>query len=517
MTQHQSRAEHWNNLDREWDIVVIGGGITGAGIFHEAARTGYRTLLLEQRDFAWGTSSRSSKMVHGGLRYLKEGDIALTRAAVHEREWLMRHYPGLVEPLGFLLPIYKQDHFDRLAYGVGLTIYDILAQHKDFRYYHAADFAAMVPALTQRDLVGGYMYHDALTDDARLVLRILQEARQLGGHALNYVAAEGLQPSIDGMHIQVRDSETGMTGEVHTHAVINATGAWAGLVDPLLRVNIRPLRGSHLIVPAWRFPVSQAITFMHPRDHRPVFVYPWEGVTVIGTTDVDHDASLQAEPAIQMAEIAYLFEAVDARFPQIDLQSSDIISTFAGVRPVIDSGKTDPSKESRDHIIQRNGRIVTVTGGKLTTFRVVAEQVMKIAHQIVAPTEERVRPVEVPMIEIHHMRDPVQRRIAGRYGADAGQIQLIDSLQPVAATNITPAELRWAARTEQVVHLDDLLLRRVRAGIVCPDGGSALFPIAKVICQQELGWSEEQWQTELLRYQTLVHQSYSMPLSLSFI
>ncbi|RPI22882.1 MAG: glycerol-3-phosphate dehydrogenase/oxidase, partial [Chloroflexota bacterium] len=367
------RDEVWSGLARqeeEWDIVVIGGGITGAGILREASRLGLKTLLVEKRDFAWGTSSRSSKLVHGGLRYLKEGKIRLTRASVLEREQLMHEGPGLIDPLGFLLTIYKGDFPGRWTMRMGLSVYDLLALRWDHEYYSPQDFEMLAPHISRSGLECGFRYGDAQTDDARLVLRVIREAVADGGTAINYVAAETLlwgedpetgQKTVAG--VRLCDNTQPRRCDVKARAVINATGAWADQLRSQAggAERIRPLRGSHLIFPAWRLPVAQAVNLWHPIDKRPVFIFPWEGVALVGTTDLDHDQPLDGEPGISPEEVAYLMAAVEAQFPSLGLGLEDIISTYSGVRPVIGTGKADPSKESREHVIWEENGLLTVT------------------------------------------------------------------------------------------------------------------------------------------------------------
>ena len=374
------RDNIWAAVKQEWDVVIIGGGITGAGILREATRMGLKVLLVEQADFAWGTSSRSSKLVHGGLRYLKEGRLRLTRDSVREREQLLHDGPGLIEAVDFLLASYDGEHPGRLVYSAGLTVYDLLALRWSHRYYNAQDFKLLAGQLTQEGLEGGFRYGDAQTDDARLVLRVIREAVADGATAINYTRAEELIRDGDSrvQGVRLHDRIGDRRAEVTAKVVINATGAWADKLHPHTgeAEKIRPLRGSHLIFPAWKLPVAQAVSFLHPLDQRPVFILPWEEVTLVGTTDEDHGDSLDEEPRITGQETAYLMAAVEARYPSLGVTLDDVLSTYAGVRPVISSGKADPSKESRDHIIWKEDGFITVTGGKLTTFRLIAEDVL---------------------------------------------------------------------------------------------------------------------------------------------
>ncbi len=518
------REAVWSRLDDPWDVVVIGGGITGAAILREAARMGLRTLLLEQGDFASGTSSRSSKLVHGGLRYLKEGRFYLTYTAVRERERLVREIPGLVEPLNFLMPDYREASPGRAVMAFGLSLYDVMAGAWSHRYYPAHLFRMLAPHLREPGLKGGFRFKDAETDDARLVLRLIQDAVAEGQTALSYARCEDLFRT-DGRvtGLMVRDRVTDRTARVTAGVVVNATGAWAdGLRERVgATPRIRPLRGSHLIFPAWRLPVAQSVSFLHPRDRRPVFVFPWEGVTLVGTTDVDHRAPLDREPAISPAEVDYLLSAVRSQFPPLDLQPSDVLSTLSGVRPVIGTGKTDPSKESREYAVWDEGGLITATGGKLTTFRLMALDVLKTARRRLGRRKMplpslsvfRRRPVSLPP-QAERLDEAVVRRLVGRYGT--GAPSLVSAARPgeLEAVPGAPslwAELRWAARSEGVVHLEDLLLRRVRLGILLPEGGREHLDVLSSMCREELGWDEKRWAGESEAYLDLVERCYGLP------
>jgi len=521
------RDEIWHRLDQAWDVIVIGGGIAGAGVLREATRLGLRTLLVEQRDFGWGTSSRSSKLIHGGLRYLKQGKLRLTRSSIRARERLLQDGPGLIDPLGFLLTIHKGDRPGRWAFAAGLSVYDLLALRWDHRYYRRESFEMMAARLASADLKGGYRSGDAQTDDARLVLRVIREAVAGGGAAINYVAAVRLlRDRARGerwLGVRLRDATEPREADVHARVVINATGAWADRLQGQAGAppQLRPLRGSHLIFPAWRLPAAQAISFLHPIDRRPVFIFPWEGITLVGTTDVDHEHSLDEEPRISPEETAYLMAAVEFLFPSLGLTLGDVIASFAGVRPVIGSGKIDPSKESRDHVIWEDDGLVTVTGGKLTTFQPIAVDTLKaVRHRL--PDLPRIdsnvpvfNPVSLDWLKADVALDETaRRRLLGRYGADAPALVAAaqpGELEPIPGTPILWAALRWAARAEGIVHLDDLLLRRVRLGLLQPQGGAALMGDIRRICQPELGWDDARWQAEESAYLKLCRDHYSLP------
>jgi glycerol-3-phosphate dehydrogenase len=523
MWQNNWRERIWESIHGPWDILVIGGGITGAGILREATRLGLNCLMVEQHDFAWGTSSRSSKLVHGGFRYLKEGKIMLTRDSVHEREQLLHEGPGLIDPLGFLLTVHKGDFPGRWTFEMGLTVYDLLALRWDHAYYSSQDFQLLAPHISQDGLQGGFRFGDAQTDDARLTLRVIREAVADGANAINYVQAKNLIKEGDEIKGAVlMNLITGQQSESYARVVINATGAWADILRKQAggTDHIRPLRGSHLIFPSWRLPVAQAISFLHPFDRRPVFIFPWENVTLVGTTDVDHSPELQLEPKISPHEVAYLMAAVEYQFPSLAITLSDIISTYAGVRPVIGCGKLNPSDESREHIIWEENGLFTITGGKLTTFRLIGLDVLQAIRDRLPEMPELdhhmpvLNQVDYQIPECKGLSDKCRRRLLGRFGSDTQpMVKSAHSgeMNTIPGSNYLWAELRWAARAEGVSHLDDLLLRRTRLGQILPKGAESILPKVKSICLEELGWSENRWNQEQFDYQTLWGECYYLP------
>lgn len=516
------RSAIWDNLDQPWDIIIIGGGITGAGILREAAQAGLRVLLLEGQDFASGTSSRSSKLVHGGLRYLRNAQFKTTLASVQEREQLLHHGKGLVNPISMLYAHYEGDTTPPWLVEVGLSFYDLLAHHWNHKRHTVDEIENLAPNLNQVKLLGGHCYGDAQTDDARLVLRVIREGVRAGGVAINYAPVKHLMRRHDGqvigVAVQDQASGRGLTG-VKAPVVINATGDSADEIRRKIDApeRLRLLRGSHLIFPASRLPLNQTITFAHPVDQRPVFAIPWEGVILFGTTDVDHFQNGQ-EPFIGSAELDYLMEAVTFAFPDLALSEVDVQSTFAGVRSVISTDRKDPSKESREHAIWYEDGLLTVTGGKLTTYRVMAQDALKIAYRHLPERPSLPdRPVldELEICRLSENLDPAKElRLFGRYGVEA--CDLVDSAYPEELTPIGDslalwAELRWAARAEGVVHLDDLLLRRVRLGLLLPEGGLPWMDQIRAIVQPELGWDDERWIEEAADYAQRRHAYYALP------
>ena len=513
---------------QEWDLIVVGGGITGAGILREAARCGLKALLLEQRDYAWGTSSRSSKMVHGGLRYIAQGQIKVTRESVLERERLVKEAAGLVSFGGFAMPHYKGKFPGPFAFGALLTVYDFLAGKKAHSFADSTHVDhRLIPGLRQQGLRGATSFQDAFVDDARLVLRVLDEARFDGGVAVNYCKVAGLIKDNGRVcGVRVEDSQQQEQCVIKARAVISATGAWSDYLRGHVcqKPIVRPLRGSHLVLPGWRVPVAQACCFMHPEDGRPVYVYPWEGSTVIGTTDLDHETSLDEEPAITGQEVDYLLTAVNGEFPSANIQRGDVVSSWSGVRPVISSGKdVDPSKENREHAIWDNSGLISVCGGKLTTFRLIARHALEKASSYLSG-------VKVPSSSddatlFRSCSDPIQderfnnletgqqKRLHGRFGVRLPDVLARakdNEFERVGATDYLWLELRWAMSNEQVHHLDDLLLRRTRVGNLLPKGAVQYLDRVGQIVSEEAGWSENRWRDEVTRYKALWQQSYSL-------
>jgi len=519
------RSATWNALDRPWDVIIIGGGITGAGVLRAAARAGLSALLLEAADFASGTSSRSSKLVHGGLRYLYNRQYDVTRESVREREWLLKAAPALVTKSAFTIPVYSSYKVKPRIFGIGIAIYDLFAHKWDHQSLSSSQILRDHPGLQPARLLGGYRYYDAEVDDSRLVLRVLMEAAASGATALNYARVESLLRDASGRvcGVAVRDCAAqgqGATFELRSRVVVNATGPFSDdLRLPLgLPARLRQLRGSHLVFSADRFPVSEALTIFHPRDKRAMFVIPWEGVTMVGTTDIDHDPAVQCapEPFCSQTETKYILEAANALFPSLNLTTADIISSFAGLRPIIRGSAENPSKESRAHAVWNEHGLITITGGKLTTFRIMASDALRAVltalgrRTAVPPRSSFFNPLPRGMTT--PLSPSELTYLSGRYGAATPD--LLEAALPDELTNISTlpnlwAELRWAARAEAVNHLDDLLLRRVRLGLLLGEGLRVHMPRVHSIVQPELNWDDTRWQREEEAYWQVWQACYS--------
>lgn len=508
-----------------YDVLVVGGGITGAGVVREAVAAGLKTLLVEQKDYAWGTSSRSSKMVHGGLRYLASGHFGLTRDAVQERQRMLDEAPGLVDRMRYVMPHYKKRFPGPTLFSLLLRIYDLFAREKYQHPIPRSEMLQWLPGINDDGLLAATGFSDAVTEDARLVIRVLAEAEALGAHIRNYVKAQKIEKGEAGqwrvtLLDQSGDRESdGPTRTVTAKLVINATGAWANRLWHVKegKENIRPLRGSHLIVPFEKLPISVSLILMHPDDGRAAFIYPWLGRTVIGTTDLDHAPDLDIEPVISQDEVTYLIRMATDAFPGYPLNEADVLSSWSGVRPVVSSGKgRSPSSESREHVIWNEEGLVSVAGGKLTTFRLIAREVLAAGsdqlgtiHLISddAPVFQPAPAITRPPV-VRHL---TWRRLQGQYGSDLPKLLEAGPLEEIPGTDVLWAELHWSVRHEAVVHLDDLLLRRTRLGLILPAAAEALLPEMEHRLADDMPWSAKQWQAECKRYLAIWRAAYYLP------
>lgn len=511
-------------FDEKWDLIVVGGGITGAGVFREAVRMGYKTLLVEQKDFAWGTSSRSSKMVHGGLRYMAQGKFRLTMTSVREREKLLRQAPGLIETLEILVPVYSDQKPGKHTLSLGLSIYGLMAHQKQHTYFDKNAFLKLVPGIKKARLVGGFQFIDAQVDDSRLVMRLINEAVESGGKALNYTEVTEISRDRKKMisGVKVKDTDTGEEKTFRTGVVINATGSWAEKFHPSPKadLHLRPLRGSHLILPINALPISQTVSFIHPEDNRPVFATLWEGGILVGTTDLDHSEDLSKEPAAAKQEVQYLLDGINTFFPDNNITAKDCTATIAGVRSVLSEGRRDPSKESRENVVWSKKGLITVTGGKLTTFRKMAIDTLKAASPFL-PDSGKKSENEPVFCDITGMlkssnfvSECTNRRLYGRYGKATKALFKMsspDDLREIPGTNTLWAEIPFTAKYESVRHLSDLLLRRVRIGLLVPEGGKEHLDKIQKLCKTILPWDKKRWKKERDDYLRLWREAYSVP------
>jgi glycerol-3-phosphate dehydrogenase len=516
-------------VGERFDVLVIGGGITGAGVALDAASRGYSVALIERGDFAVGTSSRSSKLVHGGLRYLQNFDLGLVREALLERQINVALAPHLVKPLPLVVPAFEGARPDRLM-GLGLNMYDAMSvdrisplarrrarEDADWsparhRVISGEEVVALLPALAARAPTAGYLFYDCQTDDVRLVLTVLGESERFGAVIANRLEAVALlEDAGHACGARVRDAESGATLEVRAANVVNATGVWADrlrpgeLHDEAEVPVIRPSRGTHIVLPHAALPlVSGAIA--PAGGNRTIFVLPWLGQTLVGTTDNDYEGELEhVQPAD--ADVAYLLDALNAFFAT-GLGPGDVEGAFAGVRPLISTG--DPKKSvdisRKAEIYETSSGMVTITGGKLTTWRRMAKMTVdRLVERdgLDAPCRTELVPLGLPvepdaLPRVDGVGEDAYAQLAGRYGSAAATVLRVAAERPALAAPIVPgrpdllAEALIAARHEQARTVGDVLLRRTRLGLTAgrtltAPGGDAPARVADVL-GEELGW-----------------------------
>lgn len=527
MFDRRHRDQTLAALGEPFDLVVVGGGINGCGILYAASLRGLRALLVERDDLAAGTSSRSSKLVHGGLRYLRQLQLRTTRLSCRERDRHLRLDPDLVESLPFLYPARKSDRVKGWQVGLGLTLYDAMTAGARHRRLAPEEIAALAPDLDLGGLDRALAYHDARVDDARLTFAVAASAAAAGGRVLTRAeVVEGLSGS-DGTlrRLRVRDLESGAVHEVAGAVLVNAAGVAVDEIRHrcgLTGRRLRPSRGSHLLLAAGRLPLASAVSFP-AADGRPVFLVPHPEGVLVGTTDVFHDGALD-DPRPSRDELDYLFSAVVTRFPAARLTWADVTGTFAGLRPILDHGARTPSEASRDEGIWEENGLLSVAGGKLTTWRVTAEEA--VAAAVARLPAERAAAVGPPASEGAPLVGRAPCDLATRLLASAGSslrlsrevatamARRLRALAPLAldlarnASELAPlddgsdlcaAEARVHLRHGLVVRLEDLLLRRTRIGTWTPRQATALAPRLAAVACDEMGWTAADFDRELER------------------
>ena len=501
---------------KTWDVIVIGGGASGLGTALEAASRGYQTLLLEAHDYAKGTSSRSTKLVHGGVRYLAQGNVSLVREALRERGLLRQNAPHLVRDLGFVVPAY--DWWAGPYYGIGLKLYDLLAGKLNLgssKYLNKEEALEKAPSLQQKGLQGGILYYDGQFDDSRLAITLLRTLEEHGGVALNGAAVVGLLKEGDRVSgVRWRDSETGQAYEAHGKSVVNATGVFADSVrkldDPEAPAMLSPSQGVHVVVGKEFLPGDSAIMIPRTDDGRVLFAVPWHEQVVIGTTDTPvPEATLEPKPLEE--EIAFILRTATQYLDPAPTRE-DVRSVYVGLRPLVkaDEGK-DTKALSRDHVIRvSESGLITLTGGKWTTYRRMGEDTVNRAaaqaglpeRQVITPTLKLHGWTDKPSTEADHWRV---------YGSD------IQALQETPGANIplhpelpyTEAEVRWAARCEQARTVEDVLSRRTRALLLNARASAEAAPRVAELLAQTLG-KDESWQREQVEAYRELAQQYQL-------
>ena len=500
--------------DETWDLAVIGGGATGVGIALDAASRGYRTLCLERADFGKGTSSRSTKLVHGGVRYLEQGNIGLVIEALKERGILRRNAPHLVTDLAFVVPNY--DWWEAPFYGLGLKVYDALAGKYGFggsQILSRDETLARIPTLETQGLRGGVLYYDGQFDDARLLIHLAETAAEQGAVLLNYAGAVGLTRGTDGFvdGVNVRDHESGEEWRVRARVVVNAGGPFADsirrLAEPQAPPLLAPSQGIHLVFDRSFVPGESAILVPHTRDGRVLFAIPWHGRTLVGTTDTPI-AEATPEPRPLDAEIAYVLETA-GRYLSRPPARSDVSSVFAGIRPLVRSGEgRKTSLLSRDHTVHIDASgLLTTVGGKWTTYRRMAEDTVDQAAELARLPE---RPCTTRGLRIHGGDPESSRRGAlSVYGSDAEGIRQLMREEPELEAPLHPAlpytgaEVVWALRREMARTVEDLLARRLRALFLDARAAAAMAPAVARLAARELRWDAARERSEVEEFRRL--------------
>ncbi len=495
--------------DETWDIAVVGGGATGVGIAVDAASRGYSVCLLEQSDFGKGTSSRSTKLVHGGVRYLQQGNISLVMEALKERGILRNNAPHLVHDLAFVVPNY--DWWETPFYGIGMKVYDMLAGKYGFgksRTLSKEETLKRIPTLAEKGLRGGVLYYDGQFDDARLLINLCTTAVRQGAALLNYVRVAGLHKDADGFvnGLDVEDLESGKHKHVRARSVINATGAFCDAVrrmdEPDATDMIAPSQGIHLVLDASFLGGSTSIMVPRTSDGRVMFAIPWHGYTVVGTTDTPID-SVSLEPAAMQKEVDFILETSRTYLAKPP-EPSDVLSVFTGIRPLVKAGDAGSTAAlSRDHTIAiSQSGLMTVAGGKWTTYRNMAEDAVDHAATLGKLDE---RPCITKTLNIHgYHKHPEKFGRLAYYGADAANIQQLIQADPSLGEPLhkdlpyVKAQVIFAARTEMARTVDDVLSRRTRALLLNSKAAIAVAGEVAAMLGKELG-HDDAWQAEQVR------------------
>jgi len=535
-----SRDERLQALaEQTFDLLVVGGGITGAGAARDAALRGLKVALVERRDWAAGTSSRSSKLVHGGLRYLQTYQLGLVRESTAERAVQLRMAPHLVQPCEFMMPVYQEHKHSLWFINLGLWLYDALALFRVPRLHRkleAARTLARQPGMRPDGLEGSVTYFDAATDDARLTLENVLDAEALGAVTLNHAPVIALLRE-QGRYVgaRVRDGLEGSSVEVRAHLVVNTTGPWTdrllALNDPPAAPLLRPTKGAHLVFSRERLPLELAVAMVHPRDGRAMFAIPWGDEVYVGTTDIDYQGSYD-RPYCGVDDRDLILEVANHYFPGSHLQPADIRGTWCGLRPLIaPAEQIHASKVSREHVLLGGeDGLLTMTGGKLTTYRLMARELVnravkllrgrKLVDRSAKRCRTRKRPLpgaqglsgKTPLADLtrdlgarYALAPPLARHLVDTYGSRAAAVAELAGgpadLTPLCPSQpVLPVEVDHAALREQVGTLEDFLGRRTQLLFRAPQQTLEIAPQVAERLGQHLGWDAAQREEQVRRF-----------------
>ncbi len=525
------------------DLLVVGGGITGAGIARDAALRGIRTALVERADLGGGTSSRSSRLIHGGLRYLEQRAFGLVVEASRERRVLLRIAPHLVRPLPFLFPVYRGARVPPWTLRAGMWLYDLLAAFRNVRTHRWLGPTAvrrLEPGLRDKSLRGAALYYDAQADDARLVLATVRSAAQAGARVASYAEATSLlKPDGRVRGAVVRDALTGESHVVRALTVVNAAGPWVDAVrrldDPAAEPLLRLTKGSHVAVARRRIGNQHAVTFTSPLDGRVMFALPWRELTYVGTTDTDEPAAPDDVHA-SGPDVTYLLRSVNALFPGARLGPADVLSTWAGLRALVRSDPAlPPSAVSREHLLEESAQgLITIAGGKLTTYRAMAAQVVDLVARRLREVDGRPAPRAAPtdrqplpggdaaelgvLVEAAQARgapEATAAHLVANYGSEWAAVLNLADRDRKLAEPIVPgrpeiwAEVVHAVEREMALRLGDLLIRRLHLFHEDPGHGTAAALAVARKMGELLGWDEPRTEDEVGAYLDAVRRMRS--------
>jgi len=503
--------------EKPWDVLVIGGGATGLGVAVDAAARGYRTALVEQHDFAKGTSSRSTKLAHGGVRYLRSGEIGLVRGALRERGLLERNAPHLVKRRGFVIPVYRRR--DLPLYGFGLKAYERLSGQLSFgasRRLSVEETQNLLPTIKTEGLRGGVLYYDGQFDDARLALALAQTADAEGAAVLNYARVERLLKEKDHLvGAEIIDQETGRRFTVRARVVVNATGIFTDeirrLDDPTVKPMLAVSSGVHLTLDRSFLPGDHALMIPRTSDGRVLFAVPWQDHVILGTTD-EPRTTAELEPRPLEREIEFLIEQA-AGYLTKPVSRADVLSVFTGLRPLVRKGNSAATKSiSRDHVIAVSpAGLVTITGGKWTSYRKMAEDAVTRAAEVGGLSSHA---AATETLQLHGSTAPGKPIATGRfahYGSNAAAIEKLIADEPLLGRQLHPrlptchAEVVWAACHEMARTVEDVLSRRTRALQLDARAALEAAPAVAELLARELGRDHSWIAAQLLEFTTLAH------------
>ncbi|MEZ4814108.1 MAG: glycerol-3-phosphate dehydrogenase/oxidase [Bdellovibrionota bacterium] len=515
------RSKSWNDIDKTvFDLLIIGGGITGAGIARDAASRGLKTLLVERKDFAWGTSSRSSKLVHGGVRYLEQFEFKLVKESTQERAKLWKLAPQLVSPLAFLFPAYKSSRVPLWQLNIGLWMYDTLAKFKVpelHRKYSAKALKELEPELNQDGLSGAIHYFDGATDDARLTLANILDAHTLGATTLSRVECCAVEwnkkvpeSAVASHSVELEDKLSGEKKKVQARVVVSAAGPWT---DELLekigkakRKLLRPTRGSHIVVKQEKLPLRHAVVMTHPVDGRVLFAIPWGDFSVLGTTDLD-DSNSPDQTQITTEEVEYLINSAKYYFPKCHIVKDDVTSTWTGLRPLIAPPENvSASSVSREHFLDfADPGLLLIAGGKLTTYRQMAEDCV---DKVIEDTQSWTLPVG----NVAGATQTNERAITRLYEPTAKNGYLGTS----EAGRLNNEDVEKILATQMVLTLEDFMVRRTSIYYKEEQNGWKLVPKLKSSFQKVLAWDDAKWESEVQDYKKYLEHNMSFALGRSY-